>query len=92
MVVRSRLLAQQAFAIRSEPRHGTDPSNVVVFDAKTGRSRITHSVEDDSVPDLLTPDGSHLFVSNWSSEPVSVIDTATDKVIRAVHVGMNPNA
>ncbi len=40
---------------------------------------------------MLTPDGKRLFVSNWSSESVSVIDTATNKVIRTLHVGMNPN-
>ncbi len=40
---------------------------------------------------VLTPDGSRLFVSNWASESVSVIDTATNKVIRTLRVGMNPN-
>ena len=36
-------------------------------------------------------DGKRLFVSNWSSESVSVIDTATNKVMRTLRVGMNPN-
>ena len=70
---------------------GLGPSNVVVFDLKT-RSIITRiPVEINPYETVLTPDGKRLFVSNWSSESVSVIDTATNKVIRTLHVGMNPN-
>ncbi len=36
-------------------------------------------------------DGRTLFASNWGSESVSVIDTETDKVIRTLSVGKNPN-
>lgn len=70
---------------------GLGPSNVVVFDLKT-RAIVTRiPVEINPYETVLTPDGKRLFVSNWSSESVSVIDTETNKVIRTLHVGMNPN-
>ena len=70
---------------------GTSPSNIVVFDMRT-RGIVTRiSVEVSPYQTLLTQDGRYLFVSNWSSESVSVIDTSTNKVIRTLHVGMNPN-
>jgi YVTN family beta-propeller protein len=70
---------------------GTGPSNVVVFDAKTRQIITRIPVEINPYQLVLTPDESKLFVSNWASESVSVIDTATNKVIRTLHVGMNPN-
>lgn len=70
---------------------GTDPGNIVVFDAKTRQIVTRIPVETTPYQTLLTHDGKLLFVSNWSSESVSVIDTATNKVIRVLHVGMNPN-
>jgi YVTN family beta-propeller protein len=67
------------------------PSNIVVFDTDSHQivTRITVGVSPYQV--VSSGDGSRLFVSNWSSESVSVIDTATNKVIRTLHVGMNPN-
>jgi YVTN family beta-propeller protein len=70
---------------------GSEPSNVVVFDARTRQIVTRIPVEINPYQLVLTPDGSRLFVSNWASESVSVIDTATNKVIRTLHVGMNPN-
>ncbi len=70
---------------------GTGPSNVVVFDMKT-RSILTRiPVEINPYQLVLSRDGHRLFVSNWASESVSVIDTATNKVIRTLRVGINPN-
>jgi YVTN family beta-propeller protein len=70
---------------------GYGPSNIVVFDTKA-RTILTHiPVEINPGAVVLTPDGKRLFVSNWSSESVSVIDTGSNKVIRTLHVGMNPN-
>jgi YVTN family beta-propeller protein len=70
---------------------GYGPSNIVVFDTKA-RIILTHiPVEINPGAVVLTPDGKRLFVSNWSSESVSVIDTGSNKVIRTLHVGMNPN-
>lgn len=70
---------------------GLGPSNVVVFDMKTRAILTRVPVEVNPYQLVLTPDGRRLFVSNWSSQSVSVIDTATNKVIRTLHVGMNPN-
>ena len=70
---------------------GPGPSNVVVFDAKTQQIVTRIPVEINPYQLVLTPDGSRLFVSNWASESVSVIDTANNKVIRTLHVGINPN-
>jgi YVTN family beta-propeller protein len=70
---------------------GPGPSNVVVFDLKTRAILTRIPVEINPYQLVLTPDGKRLFVSNWSSESVSVIDTATNKVIRTLRVGMNPN-
>jgi YVTN family beta-propeller protein len=70
---------------------GSGPGNVVVFDAKTRQVVTRIPVETTPYQALLAPEGKLLFVSNWSSESVSVIDTATNKVIRTLHVGMNPN-
>jgi YVTN family beta-propeller protein len=70
---------------------GLGPSNVVVFDLKTRTILTRIPVEINPYETVLTPDGKRLFVSNWSSESVSVIDTSTNKVIRTLHVGMNPN-
>jgi YVTN family beta-propeller protein len=38
----------------------------------------------------VTPDGNHVYVTNAASDTVSVIDTATKKVVATVPVGENP--
>src|SRR5882757_3533037 len=70
---------------------GVGPSNVVVFDARTRQIVTRIPVEINPYATVLSKDGRRLFVSNWASESVSVIDTGTNKVIRTLHVGMNPN-
>jgi YVTN family beta-propeller protein len=70
---------------------GLGPSNVVVFDARTRQILTRIRVEINPYATTLSRDGRRLFVSNWSSESVSVIDTETNRVIRTLHVGMNPN-
>lgn len=70
---------------------GSGPSDIVVFDAKSRQVVTRIPVETTPYQTVLTPDGKRLFVSNWSSESVSVIDTGTNKVISTLHVGMNPN-
>ena len=70
---------------------GVGPSNVVVFDADTRQIVTRIPVEINPYATVLSKDGRRLFVSNWASESVSVIDTRTNKVIRTLHVGMNPN-
>src|ERR1700744_1175330 len=63
---------------------GPAPSNVVVFDAKTRQIVTRIPVEINPYQTVLTPDGKRLFVSNWASQSVSVIDTETNKVIRTL--------
>src|SRR6201996_9309290 len=58
---------------------GLGPSNVVVFDAKTHQIVTRIPVEINPYQTVLTPDGKKLFVSNWSSESVSVIDTESNQ-------------
>jgi YVTN family beta-propeller protein len=71
---------------------GTGPGNVVVFDASTRQIVTRIPLETSPYQAVLSPDGKRLFISNWSSQSVSVIDTATNTVIRSLRVGMNPNA
>ncbi len=70
---------------------GPGAGNVVVFDAKSRAivTRIPVGVSPYQI--VATPDGKRLFVSNWSSQSVSVIDTASNTVIDTLHVGINPN-
>ncbi|HVJ09649.1 MAG TPA: alkaline phosphatase family protein [Acidisarcina sp.] len=70
---------------------GENPSNVVVFDAETHKIVTRIPVEVSPYQVLLSADGRRLFVSNWSSESISIIDTNNNKVLRTLHVGMNPN-
>jgi YVTN family beta-propeller protein len=70
---------------------GTGPGTVVAFNSKSREIVTRIPVETTPYQLILSADGKHLFVSNWSSESVSVIDTATNKVVRTLHVGMNPN-
>lgn len=72
---------------------GTDTAagNVVVFDAKT-RQIVTHiPVQVTPYQTTLSADGKRLFVSNWSSQSVSVINTETNTVEQTIPVGSNPN-
>jgi YVTN family beta-propeller protein len=69
---------------------GTGPGTIVAFNAKSREIVTRIPVETTPYQLVLSADGKHLFVSNWSSESVSVIDTASNKVVRTLHVGMNP--
>jgi YVTN family beta-propeller protein len=68
-----------------------DPSNVVVFDAKTRKLLTRIPVEINPYELVFSKDGSTLFVSNWGSGSVSVIDTASNRVTSVIRVGANPN-
>ncbi len=70
---------------------GREPGAVVVFDAKTAAILARIPVQVSPYQAVLAADGRRLFVSNWSSDSVSVIDTATNAVIATVEVGDNPN-
>jgi YVTN family beta-propeller protein len=72
---------------------GADPDrgHVVIFDANTGK--VTGRIPVDVSPyDLqFSSDGSVLYVSNWGSESISVIDTAAGRVVSTIPTGSNPN-
>jgi YVTN family beta-propeller protein len=65
---------------------------IVVFDANTRQIVTRISVENAPYQLLLSPDGRDLYVSNWASDSISIIDTATNTVIHSARVGENPNA
>jgi YVTN family beta-propeller protein len=66
-------------------------SHVFVFDANSRQLQKQIPVGMSPYETLLNKDGSRLYVSNWSSNNISVIDTAAAKVIGTVAVGANPN-
>ncbi|MCX6622310.1 MAG: beta-propeller fold lactonase family protein [Acidobacteria bacterium] len=72
---------------------GNDPlaGNVTVFDTDSGRVLTRITVQASPYDLVLSPAGDLLYVSNWSSRSISVIDTATNKVVGSIAVGINPN-
>jgi YVTN family beta-propeller protein len=70
---------------------GTNPSNIVVFDTKTRHLLTRIPVDVNPYELVFTPDGEKLFVSNWASNSVSVINTSQNRVVRTIDVGSNPN-
>ena len=77
------------YALNRGTRSG--PGSVVVFDRDSRRIVARIPVEEAPYQALLTGDGKRLFVSNWSSRSVSVIDTATHQLVGRIAVGANPN-
>ena len=68
-----------------------DPTYVAVFDTTTHALLTRIPVEISPYELVFSKDGSRLFVSNWSSNSVSVIDTGAGKVVASIAVGANPN-
>ncbi len=67
------------------------PSEVVVFDARTGAVVDRIPVGVTPYEARLSADGRRLFVSNWADRTVSVIDAVTRKPLKTIAVGANPN-
>ena len=67
------------------------PSNVVVFDARTRQIVTRIAVEVNPYELVFSADRATLFVSNWASKSVSVIDTNSNRVVGTIPVGSNPN-
>ncbi len=67
------------------------PGYVAVFD--TASRKLLHKIPTEVTPYqlLISPNGDTLYVSNWSSDSVSVIDTTTNRVTAVVAVDDNPN-
>jgi YVTN family beta-propeller protein len=70
---------------------GGDPGSVVEFDTSSGKLLRRIQVELNPYGVALNREGSRLYVSNWGSESVSVIDTETMKMLGTIAVGPNPN-
>jgi YVTN family beta-propeller protein len=69
----------------------TAAGNVVVFDTASGKLLRRIPVEVNPYALVLSGDGQTLFVSNWGSDSVSIIDVETMRVTGRVAVGDNPN-
>src|SRR5215510_10455609 len=70
---------------------GAGPSNVVVFDTAAGKLLRRIPVEANPYALVLSDNGQALYVSNWGSDSVSVIDVGTMRVTGRIAVGDNPN-
>jgi YVTN family beta-propeller protein len=70
---------------------GPGPSNVVVFDTTSGKLLQRIPVEVNPYALVLSDNGQTLYVSNWGSSSVSVIDVNTRRVTGRISVGDNPN-
>jgi YVTN family beta-propeller protein len=67
------------------------PGHVVVFDTSTGERVAEIATEIHPYDLVLDAAGDTLYVSNWGSRSVSIIDTNTLKTRGVVRVGHNPN-
>ena len=70
---------------------GAAASNVVVFDTASGKLVTRIPVEVNPYALMLSDNGQTLYVSNWGSDSISVIDTDTLRVTGRIAVGDNPN-
>ncbi len=68
-----------------------EPGQVFAFDTRDGRVLGVVTVEVTPYDLELSPDGATLFVSNWSSQSVSVVSTEDLQVRNTIRVGDNPN-
>jgi YVTN family beta-propeller protein len=65
--------------------------HVVLFDTNSGKLLKRIQVENTPYDLVLSPDSRRLYVSNWGSESVSVIDTELERVVARYAVDSNPN-
>lgn len=63
-----------------------------VYKINTNNYQIDEVIEVGSVPKFLacSPDNKYILVSNWTSKDVSVIDVASNKVLKSIPVGVHP--
>lgn len=71
--------------------HEPETGHIAVFDTSTGK--LVKQIPVDVSPYALqfNEDGSLLYVSNWGSENIGVIDVAAGKVVATIPTGSNPN-
>lgn len=65
--------------------------HVVVFDTNTGEVKFRVPAQVNPYDLVFSSDAKTLFVSNWASRSVGVIDATTHRVRRVIQVGANPN-
>jgi len=70
---------------------GATASNVVAFDTSSGKLLQRIPVEVNPYALVLSDNGQTLYVSNWGSDSVSIIDVNTLRVTGRIQVGDNPN-
>jgi YVTN family beta-propeller protein len=70
---------------------GAGAGNVVVFDTASGKLLERIPVEVNPYALVLSDNGQTLYVSNWGSDSVSLIDVGTLRVTGRIAVGDNPN-
>jgi YVTN family beta-propeller protein len=64
---------------------------VAIFHSETGALETRIPVELSPYAIVFSEDGKLAYVSNWSSDTVSVIDTDARKVVASIKAGDNPN-
>jgi len=70
----------------------TGPTAVSVFDTETHKPIGRVPVEINPCALVLSRDGKTLYVSNWASASISVIDTDSLSVTRTIQTGRNPTS
>ena len=70
---------------------GPETGSVVVFDTTERQLVKRIPVEVNPYDAVLSPDALKLYVSNWASDSISVIDTETMEVENTLHACDNPN-
>jgi len=67
------------------------PGHVTIFDTTTGKVAGKIAVDVSPYDLQFSDDGNTLFVSNWGSDNVGVIDVASGKTVATIPTGDNPN-
>jgi YVTN family beta-propeller protein len=65
--------------------------HVVAFDTRTGARLMEMGTEIHPYDVVIDRTGETLYVSNWASESITVLDTATGRRKATIKVGKNPN-
>src|SRR5438270_12594102 len=91
-VFSSRLLHDPKRDVLYALNRGTasEKGGVVAFDSKSGKMLGKVPVDVNPYSAVISPDGKTLYVSNWASASVSVIDAAAGKVVATISVDRNP--
>jgi YVTN family beta-propeller protein len=70
---------------------GNTRGEIVLFNSDSGAIQGRIPTEINPYDVILSPDSKRLYVSNWASASVSVIDTESNKTIATIATDRNPN-